>query len=401
MIARNTVRSGDRLVARGAISSQDLFLGNDNSLTFDDGFQCGTAAQCNDGNACTADACTNGACTFTNAANGTACNDDNACTQTDTCQAGTCTGANPVVCTRQRSVPRRGRLQPGDRRLLESRTRPTAPTCNDDNACTQTSTCQTGTCTGANPVICTASDQCHVAGTCNPATGVCSNPNAPNGTACSDSNACTQTDTCQTGTCTGANPIVCMATDQCHVAGVCNPANGICSNPNAPDGTVCTDGNACTQTDTCQAGMCAGSNPVTCTASDQCHVAGVCNPASGVCSNPNAPDGTVCTDGNACTQTDTCQTGTCAGANPVVCTASDQCHVAGDVQPDDRRLLQPEQPERDAVRRQQHLHPDRQLPERAPARAAPRSSPSTRPGCRSQNRSRRGPTAICGSSLRS
>ena len=31
-------------------------------------------------------------------ANGTGCNDGNACTQTDTCQAGTCTGANPVAC---------------------------------------------------------------------------------------------------------------------------------------------------------------------------------------------------------------------------------------------------------------------------------------------------------------
>ena len=56
--------------------------------------------------------------------------------------------------------------------------------------------------------------------------------------------------------------------------------------PNAPNGTACNDGNACTQTDTCQAGVCAGANPVVCTASDQCHVAGTCNPTTGVCSNP-------------------------------------------------------------------------------------------------------------------
>src|SRR2546422_5636350 len=34
--------------------------------------------------------------------------------------------------------------------------------------------CQSGTCVGANPVTCTASDQCHVAGTCDPVTGTCS-----------------------------------------------------------------------------------------------------------------------------------------------------------------------------------------------------------------------------------
>ena len=76
--------------------------------------------------------------------------------------------------------------------------------------------------------------------------------------------------------------------EECHVAGLCDPNTGVCSNPNANNGTTCTDGNACTQTDTCQAGMCTGSNPVVCTASDQCHVAGVCNTGTGVCSNPNA-----------------------------------------------------------------------------------------------------------------
>ena len=37
------------------------------------------------------------------------------------------------------------------------------------------------------------------------------------------------------------------------------------------------------------AGVCTGSNPVTCTAFDSCHVAGTCSPATGVCSNPTSP----------------------------------------------------------------------------------------------------------------
>ena len=95
-----------------------------------------------------------------------------------------------------------------------------------------------------------------------------------------------------------------------------------------PDGTPCDDGSACTQTDTCQAGVCVGSNPVVCTASDQCHVAGTCDPATGLCSNPAAPDGTACNDANACTLGDACRGGVCAGTD--FCpTDKDQCKKDG------------------------------------------------------------------------
>jgi hypothetical protein len=185
--------------------------------------------------------------------------------------------------------------------------------CSDGNACTQTDVCQTGICTGGNLVVCTASDPCHVAGVCNTGTGVCSNPNAPNGTGCSDGNVCTQTDSCQSGICTGSNPVICTASDQCHVAGVCNGGTGLCSNPTAPNGTACVDGNACTQTDTCQSGVCTGSNPVVCTASDTCHDVGVCDSGSGVCSNPSLPDGTICDDADATTCGDLCASAVCMG----------------------------------------------------------------------------------------
>ena len=314
----------------------------------------GTA--CDDGSACTrTDACLNGACTGSNpivctaadqchaagtcnpstgqcsnpaAPNGTACTDGNACTQTDQCESGVCTGSNPVACTALDQCHEAGSCNPVNGQCSNPAA-PNGTTCSDGNGCTQTDQCESGVCTGSNPVVCTALDQCHVAGTCNASTGQCSNPAAPNGTACSDGSACTQTDACQGGTCTGSNPVVCTASDQCHIAGTCNPASGQCSNPAAPNGTACSDGSACTQTDTCQSGTCTGSNPVVCTAQDQCHVAGTCNPANGQCSDPAAPDGAACNDGNACTQTDTCQSGTCTGSNPVVCTALDQCHVAG------------------------------------------------------------------------
>src|SRR5262249_5549593 len=159
------------------------------------------------------------------------------------------------------------------------------------NACTQSDTCQAGVCTGANPVTCAALDQCHDAGTCEPATGTCSNPNKADATACDDGNPCTKSDTCQAGVCTVANQVVCTALDQCHDAGTCEPATGTCSTPTKADAPACDDGNPCTKSDTCQAGVCTGANPVVCTALDQCHDAGVCDPASGVCSNPDKANG--------------------------------------------------------------------------------------------------------------
>ena len=82
---------------------------------------------------------------------------------------------------------------------------PNTNPCNDGNACTQTDTCNgVGGCVGSNPVVCGGGDQCNDPGTCSPGTGTCSPPTPkPNGTACSDSNACTQTDVCEGGTCTG------------------------------------------------------------------------------------------------------------------------------------------------------------------------------------------------------
>jgi hypothetical protein len=178
--------------------------------------------------------------------------------------------------------------------------------------------CPDGQIACANKCIpaCTALDQCHDVGKCDPATGQCDNPNKPDGAGCNDGNACTRTDSCQAGVCVGANPVVCTAKDQCHVAGVCDPATGVCSNPIKNDGAACDDGNACTRTDTCQNGECVGSNSVVCSAQDQCHVAGTCDSQTGKCSNPQAPDGTRCTvNGGA----GSCVSGTC---EPI-------CHALG------------------------------------------------------------------------
>src|SRR5262249_1883339 len=59
-------------------------------------------------------------------------------------------------------------------------------------------------------------------------------------------------------------------------------------------------------------------------ASEQCDGGSCCTAACTFAAN-----GISCTDGNACTQTDRCESGACVGSNPVNCVASDQCHAAG------------------------------------------------------------------------
>ena len=273
-----------------------------------------------------------GVCTNPQKMDGATCNDGNACTQTDTCSSGTCTGGSPVVCSALDQCHNAGTCAPGTG-LCSNPNKNNGTTCDDGNACTQTDTCQAGGCGGSNPVVCAASDQCHSAGTCAPGTGLCSNPAKANGANCDDGSKCTTGDTCQAGSCSAGTAVVCTASDQCHDAGTCAPGTGLCSNPAKANGAGCDDGNKCTQSESCQAGSCGGGSPVVCLASDQCHNPGSCAPATGLCSNPSKPSGASCDDGNACTQTDSCQAGSCAGASPVVCVASDQCHDAGSCDP--------------------------------------------------------------------
>src|SRR5262249_58081685 len=106
-----------------------------------------------------------------------------------------------------------------------------------------------------------------------------------------DNNDCTTGEACQAGTCRGGTNQVCTALDQCHVVGTCDPASGVCSNPNAPNGTTCNDGNACTTGEACQAGTCTGGTNKVCTPSEDWKVVGTGNRASGVAWHPNAPNG--------------------------------------------------------------------------------------------------------------
>jgi hypothetical protein len=162
---------------------------------------------------------------------------------------------------------------------------------------------------------------------------------APNGTCdpipaastCTSNNACLMGGLCDAiGGCTGGVPKVCTAIpDGCHDPGVCDPGTGICSNPVKANGTVCTDGNACTSGETCQTGVCTVGTTVTCAAAPACKMPGVCNTTTGVCEYANIPDGTACTDANMCTTGDICTAGVCVPGTPTVCAAATMCKAPG------------------------------------------------------------------------
>jgi Tol biopolymer transport system component len=122
-------------------------------------------------------------------------------------------------------------------------------------------TCCTAGCTlrGAGEQCRAVAGPCDVAETCSGTSPACpDNRLVAAGTACTDGNLCTQADTCQAGVCVG-NPSTCTASDQCHTAGTCNPLTGLCSDPAVPDGTPCNNGSNCVNEsllDSCQRGVC-------------------------------------------------------------------------------------------------------------------------------------------------
>lgn len=354
---------------------------------------CEDATQCDDQNDCTEDSCNEeNYCIHTPTADGTSCEDGSGCSSQDKCLAGKCIKGitdkdndadgyydakcaggddcddnnkevNPNAvegpsggpkCTDQLDNDCDGFVDDVDTGCISCKTDANCDdknsctndsclpngncenlavangqSCDDNNACTQSDSCQAGKCVGFDPISCSALDDCHSIGVCDPKTGNCSNPPKSDGTNCDDQNACTQLDSCQAGVCIGSNPITCTALDQCHNVGTCNTSTGICSNPNKTNGTSCNDSNSCTQTDTCQSGICTGSNPVTCTALDNCHNVGTCNTSTGICTNPIKTDGTNCSNGLFCDGAETCQSGVCTDqADP--CTASETCNESTD-----------------------------------------------------------------------
>jgi hypothetical protein len=131
---------------------------------------------------------------------------------------------------------------------------------------------------------------------------------------------------CPSGTfCCGGKCIPnCSAVDQCHGAGVCNPSTQSCTNPTKPDGTAC-NARTCTTGDTCMSGACTSSGATACS-SGQCCSNGTCvnmgSAACGCCNNG------ICVA--SCRSGQCCNLGTCSPIGPGGCLqADDTCGLTG------------------------------------------------------------------------
>ncbi|CAN0527399.1 unnamed protein product, partial [Laminaria digitata] len=193
---------------------------------------CAVAADCDDANLCTVDACTNGSCVNSavtcssgqscdpasgqcvDCFTGADCTDGDLCTN-DACVGGAC--SNPVItCTGNQTC------DPASGQCVSCFT---AADCNDADLCT-TDVCTNGVC--SNPVVTCTGNQ-----TCDPASGQCIG--CASAADCGDGDLCT-TDICSNGIC--SNPVVTCTGNQ-----TCNPASGQCTVPSCP--ATCPNGTAC------------------------------------------------------------------------------------------------------------------------------------------------------------
>lgn len=173
---------------------------------------------------------------------------------------------------------------------------------------------------------CTASDMC-VDGEC---TGT-----PLSGSGCDDGNPCTVNDQCSAGQCGGEpapNGTSCQG-------GCASCLGGLCIPDLSKTGQSCDDHFACTNSDTCQFGVCIGEFVQCPDTDDDICTLDFCNPATGQCEHFDAPpcppcqacvdrgggeldcvatdNGMACDDFNVCTGDGTCVAGECQAGGPV------------------------------------------------------------------------------------
>ena len=206
--------------------------------------------------------------------------------------------------------------------------------CAVDDACTQAATCDTS----AMPHVCTVTPklvECPAAeagsckaNVCDPKTGACALVPGQQGQACdADGDACTEADACDGGVCVAGPAKVCDDGNPCSFD-ACKVVGGVptCEHANQTGG--CEDGNLCTSGDVCKSGVCVGGAAKVCADDDPC-TAQACAPATGACVATALPDGTTCDDGDVCAAGAACAAGVCKALGVQGCDDGDPCTVDG------------------------------------------------------------------------
>jgi len=251
-----------------AVCSDNQFCTGTETCHVTLGCQDGADPNCNDGIACTTDACNEANDTCTHAPNNAACNDGLFCTGIETCNpASGCEGGSTPTCDDGIQCTTdfcNGATDQCSSTPINSR-------CNDFNACT-TDLCTAGVGCSNTPLNC---DDGNVCTTDSCVGGSCQHPAGNQGGACNDQDSCTINDVCVSGVCEGED--CSRLDDQCSL-GEC--VGDQCMSAPDNEGNACNDGESCTFNDSCENGECVG-------------VDFRCNVSDCVC-----PNGMTCDDEN-------------------------------------------------------------------------------------------------------
>jgi hypothetical protein len=111
---------------------------------------------------------------------------------------------------------------------------------------------------------------------------------------------------------------------------VCDPSRTAIAWSSATNGTSCSDGNLCTSTDVCQAGVCQGNSVVCAQTTTTCRPR-TCNNNSGVCETSGLPDGSACAvnDNLTCTGDGVCSSDRCIPEIIAGCLINGVCFADG------------------------------------------------------------------------
>ena len=278
---------------------------------------CQSAADCDDGNACTNDVCQ---------ASGVCRNDPNYNTSTQCCNPAT--GATTTI---------------NDGNVC------TDDTCDPITGLVDHSPVPIGTSCGSG-----ADTECDNPDTCD-ASGVCQPNLEPSGAACGDPavTECTAADTCNgAGACLANHAAAGTAcgdptSTDCNNPDTCN-ASGSCQANLTPNGTACDDGLFCNVGETCTAGACGGGNARNCSDGIAC-TTDTCDEITDLCDN--TLDAGFCLISGVCraesqtnpaNQCEECATGVstsawspkitgsaCGSGSDTDCTNPDTCDGAG------------------------------------------------------------------------
>ncbi len=269
-------------------------------------------AGCDDSNPCTQDLCEGvGGCKHNNI-EALGCDADGSlCTPTDTCKSGFCVAGAALNCDDGNPCT----ADTCDPSAGCQHTASNGAACDDDDPCTVGDVCQDKACLAGGPKTCTGNNAC-VEGSCSQTDGKCKYVNKKAGSVCDDGDVCTEQDGCSDGVCAGLasgcddkNP---CTTDSCVAPGGC---------VHAENSAPCEDGNSCTVGDICKKTICKGGAYDSCADGNPC-TDDSCTPGIGC---GHVPGKAPCSDGNVCTLGDSCAGGACVATDAASCDDGNPC----------------------------------------------------------------------------